>query len=240
MRNKAAYGIAKALIGMELYEAALKEIDGIIESEASTMKHKVRVDLLRAQALIGLRRPAEALEVYGRAIPLLSKFKLWEALGEALVSRGLCHWNMLNPLDAEADVFAAISAFEEAGADAWVSKCRLKLAGFMAGRGEWDGVALYSGLVVDNVLQMFSPWYPKALALSALAKAQLGETASALELCSQLFVSKDLPDEVAARGFHAQAIAFGGVKGRNLAAKAMKGYLAAGLVDEATAASELN
>lgn len=239
MRNKAAYGIAKALIGMELYEAALKEIEAIIESEASTMKHKVRVDLLRAQALIGLYRAPEALEVYARAVPLLSKFELWEALGEALVSRGLCHWNLGNALDAEADVFAAIAAFEKAGADAWVSRCRLKLSEFMASRGEWSGVALYSGLVVDNVLQMFSPWYPKALALSALAQAQLGETASALELCSQLFAVKDLASDVAARGYHAQAIAFGGVKGRNLAAKAMKGYLAAGLVAEATAASAL-
>jgi tetratricopeptide (TPR) repeat protein len=239
MRNKAAYGIAKALIGMELYDAALKEIDVIIESDGSTMKHKVRVDLLRAQALIGLRRPDEALEVYARAIPLLSKFKLWEALGEALVSRGLCHFVMGNALDTEADVFASIAAFEKAGADAWVSKSRLKLAGFMAGRGEWSGVALYSGLVVDNVLQMFSPWYPKALALSALAKAQLGDAASALELCSQLFAVKELSSDVAARGYHAQAIAVGGIKGRNLAAKAVKGYLAAGLVDEATAASAL-
>jgi hypothetical protein len=86
---------------------------------------------------------------------------------------------------------------------------------------------------------MFSPWYPKALALSALAKAQLGDTASALELCSQLFAVKELSSDVAARGYHAQAIAIGGIKGRNLAAKAVKGYLAAGLVDEATAASAL-
>jgi tetratricopeptide (TPR) repeat protein len=239
MRNKAAYGIAKALIGMENFGAALVEIDALIESGESTVKHKVRVDLLRAQALIGLSRVGAALEVYARAIPLLSKFKLWEALGEALVSRGLCHLAMGNSLDAEADVFAASLAFEKAGSDAWVSKSRLKLAEFMAARGEWSGVALYSGLVVDNVLQMFSPWYSSALALSALAKASLGDASSALELCSQLFAVKELPADVAVRGYHAQAIALGGIKGRNLAAKAVKGYLAAGLVAEATAASAL-
>jgi hypothetical protein len=72
-----------------------------------------------------------------------------------------------------------------------------------------------------------------------MAKAQLGDASAALELCSQLFGVSGLTPAVAARGYHAKALALGGVKGRNLAAKAMKGYLAAGLVDEATAASAL-
>ena len=239
MKNKAAYGIAKALIGMGNFAAALKELDIIVESGRASVKHKLRIDLLRAQALMGLGDFDSTLAIFSQAIPLMSKYNLWEAKGDALVARSQCHSELGNGLDAEVDVFESISAYEKGGLDAAVSSSRLKLAGLMAGRGEWSGVALYSGLVVDNVLQMFSPWYPKALALSALAKAQLGDAASALELCSQLFAVKELSEDVAARGYHAQAIAIGGIKGRNLAAKAVKGYLAAGLVDEATAASAL-
>lgn len=239
LRNKASYGIAKALIAKGLFDAALKEIDALIESGETTTKHKVRVDLLRASALMGSGRFDLALSVLERAIPLLSKYKLWEALGDALVSRSACYAAMGNALDAEADVFASISAYTSAGSDALVSRSRLQLATLLAARGDWAGVSVEAGLVVDNVLQMFSPWYPEALALSALAQAQLGDSASALELCSQLFGISGLSSAVAARGYHAQALALGGVKGRNLAAKAMKGYLAAGLVSEATAASEL-
>ena len=188
---------------------------------------------------MGLGDFDSALAIFSQAIPLMSKYKLWEAKGDALVARSQCHLELGNALDAEIDLFESIAAYEKGGLDAAVSSSRLKLAGLMAGRGEWSGVAKYSGLVVDNVLQIFSPWYPKALALAALAKAQLGDAASALELCSQLFAAKELSEDVAARGYHAQAIAFGGIKGRNLAAKAVKGYLAAGLVDEATAASAL-
>lgn len=239
LRSKASYGIAKALIAMGNFAAALKEVDELIESGETSLKHKVRVDLLRASALIGLGRSVDALGVFARAIPLLSRFSLWESLGEALVARAECYLQLGNVLDAEEDLVASIAAFESAGAEASVSVSRLKLASLMAGRGDWAGVAHYSGLVVDNVLQMFSPWYVSALGLCALAKASLGDSVSALELCSQLFAVKDLPSDVAASGYHAQAIALGGVKGRNLAAKAMKGYLDCGLVLEAKAASEL-
>ena len=238
MKNKAAYGIAKALIGMGNFAAALKELDGLEPGRAS-VKHKVRIDLLRAQALMGLDDYDSALVIFSQAIPLMSKYKLWEAKGDALVSRSQCHWELGNALDAEIDVAASIDAYAMGGLDAAVSSSRLKLASLLAKKGDWAGVSVEAGAVVDNVLQMFSPWYPAALALSALAQAQLGFGSAALELCSQLFAVKDLPAGVAARGYHAQALALGGVKGRNLAAKAMKSYLAAGLVDEATAASAL-
>lgn len=239
MRSKAAYGIAKALIGMGNFRAALAEIDSLIESGESGLKHKVRVDLLRASALIGLSRVDEALIVFNKAIPMLTKFELWEALGDALVARSQCYAAMGNALDAEADVFASIAAYSSAGSEALVSGSRLKLASMLAARGDWARVAGEAGVVVENVLQMFSPWYPEALALTALAKAHLGDASAALELCSQLFGVSGLSPAVAARGYHAKALALGGVKGRNLAAKAMKGYLAAGLVSEATAASAL-
>jgi hypothetical protein len=173
------------------------------------------------------------------ALPMLSKFKLWEALGDALNTRAWCYWEMDNALDAEVDTAASLDAYIKASVDSKISSARLKLAGLFAKKGDWSGVAFQTGLVVDDVLQMFASWYPNALGLCSLAKAQLGAGAEALELTARLFEIKDLELGAAAHGYHAQAIVLGGVKGRNLAAKAMKGYLAVGLVDEAKAASAL-
>ena len=239
LKNKASYGIAKALISLGQYDAALKEIDELVENGESSLKHKVRVDLLRAEALMGLDRDSEALTIFARALPLLTKFKLWESLGDALRIRAHLHWEMGNELDTEADSYAAIEAYEKSGNDSRVSAGQLSLADLLSKRGNWAEVERLTGLVVDNVLQMFETWYPSALGLCALAKAKLGKGDEALELASRLFEYKHLIPAVAANGYHAQAIVYGGVKGRNLAAKAMKGYLANGFTEMATDASSL-
>ena len=239
LKNKASYGIAKALISLGQYDAALKEIDELVENGESSLKHKVRVDLLRAEALIGLDRNSEALTIFERALPLLTKYKLWDSLGDALMVRAFLHWEMDNALDTQADTYAAIEAYQKAGNDARVSFCRLSLADLVAKNGDWVEVERLTGLVVDNVLQMFATWYPTALGLCAVAKAKLGKPIEALALADRLFEHKDLAPSVMAKGYHAQAIVLGGIKGRNLAAKAMKGYLADGFAELATDASSL-
>ena len=239
LKNKASYGIAKALLAMGNYDAALKEIDELVENGESSLKHKVRVDLLRAEALMGLDRNEEALTIFSRALPMLTKFKLWDTLGDALTLRAFLHWEMGNALDTEIDSYAALDAYVKAGNDARVSATQLSIANLLAKRGEWVEVERLTGFVVDNVLQMFASWYPSALGLCALAKAKLGKPGEALDLASRLFEHKHLDPSVEAKGYHAQAIVFGGIKGRNLAAKAMKGYLVNGFTEQATDASSL-
>ena len=239
MKNKASFGIAKALLGMGNASAALDSVNALDLNQFTSVKHKVRFDLIRASALVGLEREEEALKIYARAIPMLRKLKLWDTLGSALSDRAFLHWEMENRLDCEEDTIAAISAYEKAGNAEEVSRAQLGLADLLSKKGDWTGVEYYSGLVIDNVLQMFATWYPSALALCALAKAKLGKNDEALELASRLFESKNLVSCVAAQGYHAQAIVIGGVKGKNLAVKAMKGYLEFGYHELARDASSL-
>jgi tetratricopeptide (TPR) repeat protein len=239
MKNKAAFGISKALLGMGNAEAALKEIDALDLERFTSVKHKVRFDLIRAEALAGLEREEEALKIYARAIPALRKLKLWDTLGQALADRAFLHYEMDNMLDCEEDTAASLEAYVKAENDERISSARLLMAGLLAKKGDWAGVEHLTGLVVDNVLQMFASWYPTALGLCALAKAKLGKSVEALVLADRLFENKHLVPSVAGNGYHAQAIAIGGVKGKNLAVKAMKSYLAGGEVALATEVSAL-
>ena len=236
MKAKTAYGIAKALVGMENYSGALKELDAIDLNMGSSVKHKVRVDLLRAAAMIGLEAESGAVEILNRAIPLLGKFKLWESLGEALVSKAECSSMLVEQSEA---LDAAAVAYGKAGNDAEVCACQVRLGILHSVEGDWEQVEHWAGLVTANVLQMFTVNYVWALGLLALAKAKLGKSAEAADLAAQVFASASVPSMVSGYAYHAQALVVGGVKGKNLAVKAMKAYLASSAVALATEVSSL-
>ena len=236
LKNKATYGIAKALIAMGNFGAALASLDSVDFGEFSSVKHKVRVDILRSSALIGLSRGPEALVILERAIPMLSKFKLWESLGDALVAKSECVVMEFEALEALAQ---AVDAYSRADLDAAVCSVQVRLAILHAGSGNWEQVDHWASLVTSNVLQMFSVSYTWALGLAALAKAKLGSFDVALDLAGQVLGGIDVPELVSGYAYHAQALAVGGVKGKNLAVKAMKAYLASGAVELATEVSSL-
>lgn len=236
LRNKAAYGIAKALISMGNFGAALSELDRLDLTGHSSVKHKVRVDILRSSALIGLSRGPEAMVILDRAIPMLSKFKLWESLGDALVAKVECVSMEFQALEALA---LAVDAYSKAEMEGEVCATQVRLAILHAGSGNWEQVDHWAGLVTSNVLQMFTVSYSWALGLSALAKAKLGDFAASSDLVGQVFAGDDVPPFVSGYAYHAQALAVGGVKGKNLAVKAMKAYLASGAVALATEVSSL-
>ena len=236
LRNKASYGIAKALIAMGNFNAALAELDPEAFADSTSLKHKVRVDILRSTALIGLSRGAEALVILDRAIPMLSKFKLWESLGDALVAKAECSLMEFQALEALAQ---AVDAYSKAELDGEVCAAQVRLAILHAGSGNWEQVDHWAGLVIENVLQMFSVSYIWAMSLAALAKAKLGDFEGAIDLAGQVLGGDDVPELVAGYAFHAQALAVGGVKGKNLAVKAMKAYLASGSVALATEVSAI-
>lgn len=236
LKGKAHYGVVRALIGLERFSEALTEVDALIEHGDSSIKHRVRIDLLRAAALIGLERETEALVILKLAIPLLSRYGLWRELGDALVSKASC---VGEHLDAEEALVASVSAYEKAGKATLACDSRVRLAISSMAFGEWEKTEYWSELVIDDVLQMFSEGYPWALGLAALAKAKQGKLDAASVLAGQLFTHKDLSAMLRGHGYYAQALIAGGVKGKNLAVKAMKAYLEADVPSLATEVSAL-
>jgi tetratricopeptide (TPR) repeat protein len=239
MRNRAQYGIAKALLELGKYSEALKELDVLAEADLITVKHKVRVDLLRASAYAGVGNVDKALVIYNKALPMLKRYELWGSLGEALVDRSAIYMAMNNPLDAIQDLAAAADAEAKDGDEARVCVAQMLLSNVLVKMGDWKQVEHWTGLVVSNVLQMFSPWYVDALALNALAKAKLGRFEAVGELVAQVLSASGVSSLSLGHAHYAQALAVGGVKGKNLAVKAVKAYLSSGKSELATAASEL-
>jgi tetratricopeptide (TPR) repeat protein len=239
MRNRAQYGIAKALLALGKHSEALKELDALAEADLITVKHKVRVDLLRASAYAGVGKVDKALVIYNKALPMLKRYELWGSLGEALVDRSAIHLAMNNPLDAVEDLAAAAEAEAKDGDEARVCIAQMHMANILVQLGDWKQVEHWTGLVVSNVLQMFTVWYSDALALNALAKAKLGQFEAVGELVSQVLDAERVTPVSIGHAHYAQALAVGGVKGKNLAVKAVKVYLSSGNSDLAAAASEL-
>ena len=239
MRNRAQYGIAKALLALGKHKEALKELDELAEADLITVKHKVRVDLLRASAYAGVGKVDKALVIYNKALPMLKRYELWGSLGEALVDRSAIHLAMNNPLDAVEDLAAAAEAEAKDGDEARVCIAQMHMANILVQLGDWQQVEHYTGLVVSNVLQMFTVWYSDALALNALAKAKLGQFEAVGELVSQVLEAERVNPVSIGHAHFAQALAVGGVKGKNLAVKAVKVYLSSGNSELAAAASEL-
>jgi tetratricopeptide (TPR) repeat protein len=239
MRNRAQYGIAKALLALGKNKEALKELDELAGADLIAVKHKVRVDLLRAESYAGLGQVEKSLVIYNKALPMLKRYELWGSLGDAMVHRSMIHMATENPLDAMEDLASAADAYQKDGDEARVCTSQMHLSQAAANLGDWTKVEHYTGLVVSNVLQMFTTWYADALALNALAKAKLGKFEAVGELVSQVFEAEHTSAISIGHAHYAQALAVGGVKGKNLAVKAVKVYLSAGKSNLAAAASEL-
>jgi tetratricopeptide (TPR) repeat protein len=237
-KAKVQYGIASSLVALGKFDEALAELDSISTKRAE-LKHKVRIDMVRASALMGLGQIDEAYGVLQTALPLLSKFELWDAYANGLLLRSSVHMRKRNRLDAIEDMVAAVEALNSAGLYGDSAQTKLSLALMYLDVKDWASVEGYAEAVVSDVLQSFSPWYSEALGLLALAKAKLGNFDSALELAARLGENRKLSGIVLGHKFYAAAIATGGVKGKNLAAKAVKEYLAVGAVHMASMASEL-
>lgn len=236
LMHKAQFGMVRALVACELFDEALVEVEKLIAESEPRVKHRMRMDLLKASALIGLEREDEALTILNLAIPLLGRYKLWNELGDAYTQKSSC---ALEHLDTEAAGLAAIEAYEKGGDASKVSDAKVRLAISSLAYNKLGQAEYWADMVLDDVLQVFSEGHKWSLALGGLAKAKLGKTELASPLIEQLFTHQDLTPLLRGHGYYAKALIVGGAKGRNLAVKAMKAYLEADVPSLATEVSAL-
>lgn len=224
--NAAQFLLAKAYVAGGFPKQAMKALDEIRERQKwGSIKHKVRVDVLYAEALMKDGLWDEALPLFNKTIPLLRKEKLWNDLGGALRSRSECY-GVLSDMDGCAnDLLAAVDAYSTSENLEEMCETLLELAHMSISAGDWVLAESYTGRIVDQVLMIFTPMYQNALGIYAIARVKRGFVQDAQVLVGRLGEVKGLDGVALAHYYHASSLLAEGVRAKNLAAKAVKQYL---------------
>ena len=234
--NSSQYVLAQAMVANGDAVGALKQLDELRTRQTwGKVKHKVRVDVLYAEALMANGDFDSALPLFAKTLPMLRREKLFVDLGKALVLRAHC-FGVMGDLDARAnDLLAAVGAFDEATDLGGMCSTLLELANLSIRSGDWSLAGVYALRVVDQVLMSFTPEYEQALGIYAVALAKAGD-AAAVDVVARLDEIKGLSGLALAHKLQASALLASGVRAKNLAAKAVKEYL---LLNRAWMCSEL-
>jgi tetratricopeptide (TPR) repeat protein len=226
--NSSQFVLAQAMIANGDAVGAMKELDVLRGRQTfGKVKHKVRVDVLYAEALMRSSDWAAALPLFSKALPMLRREKLFVDLGKAYALRAECQLIMGTPTDVANDLLSAVEAFEQGGALGDMCDCLILLSEFAAQSGDWELAGVYALRVVDQVLMSFTPNYEKALGIYAVSLAKVGDLAGASSVVARLGEIKGLSGVALAHSLHASALMATGVRAKNLAAKAVKEYLLA-------------
>ena len=224
--NAAQFLLAKACVAAGFPKQARDALDEIRGRQKwGSIKHKVRVDVLYAEALMKDGLWDEALPLLNKTIPMLRKEKLWNDLGGALRSRSECYGVLSNMDGCANDLLAAVEAYSSAENLEETCSTLLELAHMAVSNGDWELAESYTGRIVDQVLMIFTPMYQNALGIYAIARVKRGFVEDAQVLVDRLGETKDLEGVALAHFYHASSLLADGVRAKNLAAKAVKQYL---------------
>ncbi|MFM2024842.1 MAG: MalT-like region [Actinomycetota bacterium] len=226
--NSSQYVLAQAMLANGDALGAMKELDALRGRQMfAKVKHKVRVDVLYAEALMRTEDWAGALPLFSKALPMLRREKLFVDLGKALGLRAECQTVLGTSADVANDLLAAVEAFSQGDDLGEMCSALLALAELSTQAGDWELAGVYALRVVDQVLMSFTPAYEKALGIYAVSLAKAGDVAGAGSVVSRLGDVKGLSGVALAHSLHASALLASGVRSKNLAAKAVKEYLLA-------------
>jgi tetratricopeptide (TPR) repeat protein len=224
--NASQFVLAQAMVANGDAVGAMKELDALRERQMfAKVKHKVRVDVLYAEALMRSSDWAAALPLFSKAMPMLRREKLFVDLGKALVLRSECNGVLGNMDECANDLLAAVSAFEATSELSLLCSTLLELAHMAISAGDWKLAGIYALRIVDQVLMSFTPEYEQALGIYAVSLAKAGDVVGASSVVSRLDEIKGLSGLGLAHKLQASALLASGVRAKNLAAKGVKEYL---------------
>ena len=235
--NTSQYLLAQAMLANGDAIGAMKQLEELRARQTwGKVKHKVRVDVLFAQALMRSGDWEAALPLFAKTVPMLRREKLFVDLGKALVLRSECNGVLGNMDECANDLLAAVSAFEATSELSLLCSSLLELAHMAISAGDWKLAGVYSLRIVEQVLMSFTQDYEQALGIYAVSLAKAGDVAGASSVVARLDEIKGLSGLALAHKLQASALLATGVRAKNLAAKAVKEYL---LVHRAWMCSEL-
>jgi tetratricopeptide (TPR) repeat protein len=224
--NASQFVLAQAMVANGDPLGAMKELDALRERQMfAKVKHKVRVDVLYAEALMRSSDWGAALPLFSKAMPMLRREKLFVDLGKALVLRSECNGVLGNMDECANDLLAAVSAFEATSELSLLCSTLLELAHMAISAGDWKLAGIYALRIVDQVLMSFTPEYEQALGIYAVSLAKAGDVVGASSVVSRLDEIKGLSGLGLAHKLQASALLASGVRAKNLAAKGVKEYL---------------
>lgn len=227
--NSSQFLLAQALVANGGAEEAIEFLEELRTRQVfGKIKHKVRVDVLYAEALMKNSEWDQALPLLAKAIPMLARERMLSDLGRAHALRSECYVVLGNMDGSANELLAAVSAFEQAQNLSAMCSSLLELGHMSMLAGDWEMVGVYALRVVDQVLMSFTPVYSQALGLYAISMARRGEAFVAEDAVSRIGDLSELSGLELAHRLHAQTLLVSGVRQRNLAAKAVKQYLLLG------------
>ena len=226
--NSSQFVLAQAMVANGDAVGAMKELDALRGRQMfAKVKHKVRVDVLYAEALMRAGDWGSALPLFSKTLPMLRREKLFVDLGKAYSLRAECQVVVGSSSDVANDLLAAVDAFEQGDVLAEMCSALIALAELACQTDDWALAGVYSLRVVDQVLMSFTPDYEKALGIYAVSLAKAGDFVGAGSVVARLDEIKGLSGVALAHSLHASALLASGVRAKNLAAKAVKEYLLA-------------
>ena len=226
LMNSSQYLYAKALVANGDFATAIKELNDLSQRQKfAKVRHKVRIDLLMAEAMIGEEDCAGAAVLLNKAIPMLRRDSLFVELGDAYMLRSKCEMATYDTGACANSLLAAVDAFSSGSELERMCAALLELAEWAVMAEDWDAVKGYAGRIVDQVLMSFTTVHNEALGLTAIALAKEGSLDEAAVLVGRLGEIKGLTGSPLAHLLYAQTLLATGVRQRNLAAKAVKEYL---------------